>query len=76
MYIKNAIQQIALKHGLTATLMPKPMYGEAGNGMHFHMLLKKRGAIFFMKKAAMPICRRLLSISLVEFFITASPWWL
>lgn len=43
MYIKSAIQKIALKNGLTATLMPKPMYEEAGNGMHFHILLKKNG---------------------------------
>lgn len=43
MYIKNAIQQIALKNGLTATLMPKPMHEEAGNGMHFHILLRKNG---------------------------------
>ena len=43
MYIKDAIQQIARRHGLTATMMPKPMYDEAGNGMHFHILLKKEG---------------------------------
>jgi len=50
MYIKNAIQQIALKHDLAATLMPKPMYGEAGNGMHFHMLLKKEGRNILYEK--------------------------
>lgn len=50
MHIKNAIQQIALKHDLTATLMPKPMYGEAGNGMHFHMLLKKEGRNILYQK--------------------------
>ncbi|HKL27508.1 MAG TPA: type I glutamate--ammonia ligase [Desulfuromonadales bacterium] len=43
MCIKDVIRQVAHKHGLAATLMPKPMYGEAGNGMHFHMLLKKAG---------------------------------
>ena len=50
MYIKSAIQQIALKHGLAATLMPKPMYDEAGNGMHFHMLLKKNGKNILYEK--------------------------
>lgn len=50
MYIKNAIQQIALKHDLTATLMPKPMHDEAGNGMHFHMLLKKNGRNVLFEK--------------------------
>lgn len=43
MYIKDAIQQIARRNGLTATLMPKPMYEEAGNGMHFHIQLRKNG---------------------------------
>ena len=32
---------------MTATLMPKPIYGEAGNGMHVHMLLKKDGQPVF-----------------------------
>ena len=41
MMIKYIIHNTALKYGLTATLMPKPVYGEAGNGMHVHMLLLK-----------------------------------
>ncbi|MBR6824023.1 MAG: glutamine synthetase, partial [Firmicutes bacterium] len=41
MNIKYIIQNTARKYGLTATLMPKPVYGEAGNGMHVHMLLLK-----------------------------------
>jgi len=41
MMIKYIIRNTALKHGLSATLMPKPVYGEAGNGMHVHMLLLK-----------------------------------
>ncbi len=50
MFIKHAIQQIALKHGLTATLMPKPMHEEAGNGMHFHVLLRKGGKNILYEK--------------------------
>ena len=39
MMIKYIIRNTALKYGMSATLMPKPVYGEAGNGMHVHMLL-------------------------------------
>ena len=47
MNIKYIIQNVALKHGKTATLMPKPIMGEAGNGMHVHILLKKDGKPLF-----------------------------
>ncbi len=47
MMIKYIIRNTALKHGMTATLMPKPVYGEAGNGMHVHMLLLKDGEPVF-----------------------------
>ena len=43
MYVKDVIHNCALKHGLTATFMPKPIYDEPGNGMHFHIQLKKGG---------------------------------
>ena len=47
MMIKYIIRNTALKHGMSATLMPKPVYGEAGNGMHVHMLLLKNGEPVF-----------------------------
>ena len=47
MMIKYIIRNTALKHGKTATLMPKPVYGEAGSGMHVHMLLLKDGEPVF-----------------------------
>ncbi len=47
MMIKYIIRNTAMKYGKTATLMPKPVHGEAGNGMHVHMLLLKDGEPVF-----------------------------
>lgn len=37
--IKYVTKMVADRHNQTATFMPKPLYGEAGNGMHFHQQL-------------------------------------
>jgi glutamine synthetase len=37
--LKYVVKQIATKHGLRATFMPKPYITEAGNGMHVHQSL-------------------------------------
>ena len=47
MMIKYIIHNTALKYGKSATFMPKPIYGEAGSGMHVHMLLTKNGEPVF-----------------------------
>ena len=47
MMVKYIIRNVAEKYGLSATLMPKPVYGEAGSGMHVHMLLLKDGEPVF-----------------------------
>jgi len=48
--IKYIIKMIAKKHGKTATFMPKPLFYEAGNGMHFHQVLRKGGENLFYDK--------------------------
>ncbi len=47
MMIKYIIHNTALKYGKSASFMPKPSYGEAGSGMHVHMLLLKDGEPVF-----------------------------
>jgi glutamine synthetase len=44
MTIKYVTKMVAHRHGQTVTFMPKPLYGEAGSGMHFHQHLIKEGA--------------------------------
>lgn len=35
--IKEAVRTIAAEEGYAATFMPKPLYGDNGNGMHVHV---------------------------------------
>jgi len=41
MILKYFAKTISSLHGKIATFMPKPIYGEPGNGMHFHQFLAK-----------------------------------
>ncbi len=47
MLIKYVIKNIARRHGKLATFMPKPVFGEAGNGMHVHQKLDRGGQPLF-----------------------------
>src|SRR5665648_408154 len=47
MITKYVIKNAAVAANKTATFMPKPIFAEAGNGMHVHMLLMKDGKPVF-----------------------------
>jgi glutamine synthetase len=47
MVIKYVVKNMAKRHGKLATFMPKPVYGEAGNGMHVHQRLERGGQNLF-----------------------------
>jgi len=50
MLIKHIIRNTASQYGKSASFMPKPLFGEAGNGMHVHMHLFKEGKPIFYDK--------------------------
>ncbi|MEG0829739.1 MAG: type I glutamate--ammonia ligase [Anaerovoracaceae bacterium] len=47
MMTKYLVKNQAIAEGKTATFMPKPVFDEAGNGMHVHMQLLKEGKPLF-----------------------------
>lgn len=51
MMYKYIVKNVARKHNMVATFMPKPLFGDNGSGMHTHQSLWKNGQnIFFDKK--------------------------
>jgi glutamine synthetase len=54
MWAKYLIKDAARKTGLSATFMPKPLFEEPGNGLHFHQYLSRRGKpVFHGTRAAL-----------------------
>ncbi len=47
MLAKYLIKNLAFQEGKTVTFMPKPLYAEAGNGLHVHIHLFKNGEPVF-----------------------------
>ncbi len=47
MLVKYVAKMTAHQHGQTTTFMPKPLFGEAGSGMHFHQQLTHAGGNLF-----------------------------
>lgn len=47
MTVNYVAKMTAYQRGQTVTFMPKPLYGEAGSGMHFHQHLFKAGVNLF-----------------------------
>jgi glutamine synthetase len=50
MTYRLVVKQVALNHGVYATFMPKPMFGQNGSGMHVHQSLFKDGRNAFFDK--------------------------
>ncbi len=51
MTVKYFARMTAHETGKIATFMPKPLHNEAGNGMHFHQHLFKKGKPLFYDKS-------------------------
>ena len=43
MTYRITVKEIAMKYGVYATFMPKPLFGENGSGMHVHQSLFNGG---------------------------------
>jgi glutamine synthetase len=51
MKYKYVVKNVARRHGVTATFMPKPLYGDNGSGMHVHQSIWKGDSPLFADPA-------------------------
>jgi len=51
MTYRLAVKEVAMKHGVYASFMPKPLFGENGSGMHTHQSLFKNGENAFFDES-------------------------
>lgn len=51
MMYKYVLNNVAYQHGKAVTFMPKPIYGDNGNGMHVHQSLWKDGKPLFYEES-------------------------
>ncbi|MGQ9618845.1 MAG: type I glutamate--ammonia ligase [Candidatus Aminicenantia bacterium] len=47
MMVKYIVRNLAKRHGKFVSFLPKPVFNEAGNGLHFHQYLTKNGKSIF-----------------------------
>ena len=47
MLFKYIVKNVALRHGMTATFMPKPLFNDNGSGMHCHQSIWKKDKPLF-----------------------------
>ena len=47
MMFKYIVKNMAKKHNMVATFMPKPLFGDNGSGMHTHISLWSKGTNIF-----------------------------
>jgi glutamine synthetase len=47
MLYKYIVKNVALRHGMTATFMPKPLFDDNGSGMHCHQSIWREGKPLF-----------------------------
>ncbi|MBI28668.1 MAG: type I glutamate--ammonia ligase [Pelagibacteraceae bacterium] len=50
MKYKYVVKNVAKQYGMTATFMPKPLFGDNGSGMHVHQSLWKKGKTLMYDK--------------------------